>query len=157
MITFVSEIPMVRESSVKTRTCTPQDVVDTCKDIRDSSQEMFLVLDLDSKHYLIERRMISLGIANASLVHPREVFRGAIANGASFIICVHNHPSGDPTPSDEDLKISRQLVGAGKIIGIRVLDSVIVGRKSDDHRDMISLLDDGLVDFLVKTKRRRLK
>ena len=146
MITFMSEIPMVRESSGQ-QTRTPQDVVDTCKDIRDSSQEMFLVLDLDSKNCLIKRRPVSLGIANASLVHPREVFRGAIANGAISIICVHNHPSGDPTPSVEDLKISRQLVGAGKIIGIRVLDSVIVGRKSDDHQDMISLRDDGLADF----------
>ena len=146
MITFVSEIPMVRESSGQ-QTRTPQDVVDTCKDIRDSSQEMFLVLDLDSKNCLIERRLVSLGIANASLVHPREVFRGAIANGAISIICVHNHPSGDPTPSVEDLRTSRQLVDAGKIIGIRVLDSVIVGRKSDDHQDMISLRDDGLADF----------
>ena len=146
MITFVSEIPMVRESSGQ-QTRTPQDVVDTCKDIRDSSQEMFLVLDLDSKNCLIERRPVSLGIANASLVHPREVFRGAIANGAISIICVHNHPSGDPTPSVEDLRTSRQLVDAGKIIGIRVLDGVIVGRKSDDHRDMISLRDDGLADF----------
>ena len=146
MITFVSEIPMVRESSGQ-QTRTPQDVVDTCKDIRDSSQEMFLVLDLDSKNCLIERRPVSLGIANASLVHPREVFRGAIANGAISIICVHNHPSGDPTPSVEDLRTSRQLVDAGKIIGIRVLDSVIVGRKSDDHQDMISLRDDGLADF----------
>ena len=146
MITFVSEIPMVRESSGQ-QTRTPQDVVDTCKDIRDSSQEMFLVLDLDSKNCLIKRRPVSLGIANASLVHPREVFRGAIANGAISIICVHNHPSGDPTPSVEDLRTSRQLVDAGKIIGIRVLDSVIVGRKSDDHQDMISLRDDGLADF----------
>ena len=66
---------------------------------------------------------------NASIVHPREVFKAAILNNASRIICLHNHPSGDPEPSKEDIEITRRLVEAGEIIGIEVLDHVIIGEQ----------------------------
>jgi len=68
-----------------------------------------------------------MGSLNASLVHPREVFRSAIKRGSASIICIHNHPSGDPTPSREDLLLTNRLVEAGNIIGIEVLDHLIIG------------------------------
>jgi DNA repair protein RadC len=77
---------------------------------------------------MINRHLVSLGIADASLVHCREVFRPAIHDGAMNILVAHNHPSGDPTPSSEDVQITRKLVDAGRIIGIELLDHVIIGR-----------------------------
>ena len=76
----------------------------------------------------------------ASLVHPREVFRPAVVAGAAAILCVHNHPSGDPTPSCEDLRITQRLVETGKIVGIPVLDHVIIGRDS-----YFSFADEGIL------------
>ncbi|MEI6152773.1 MAG: JAB domain-containing protein, partial [Deltaproteobacteria bacterium] len=73
---------------------------------------------------------ISVGTLNASLVHPREAFKEAIKRSASSVIIAHNHPSGDPEPSEEDLKITRRLIDAGKIIGIEVLDHIIIGKNS---------------------------
>jgi DNA repair protein RadC len=82
--------------------------------------------------------------AGSGLVHPREVFRAAILDGAGAIILAHNHPSGDPTPSSEDIRITRQLVEAGKILDIEVLDHVVVGR---GERPFLSLRESGLVSF----------
>ena len=85
-------------------------------------------------------RNISMGSLNASIVHPREVFRAAIKRSSASIICVHNHPSGDPTPSPEDIQLTHRLVEAGTIIGIEVLDHVIIG----DQR-FISLKEQGFM------------
>ena len=86
--------------------------------------------------------------ADASLVHPREVFRGAIRNGACSVILAHNHPSGDCTPSAEDIRITKNLVEAGKIIDIKVMDHVVIGRKTElTTVDHVSLRESGLVDF----------
>jgi DNA repair protein RadC len=87
---------------------------------------------------------------DASLVAPREVFRGAVADSAAAIVCAHNHPSGDPTPSAEDVRITRQLVEAGRILGIRVLDHVVIGRPDatgPGAPGFLSLRESGLVTF----------
>jgi len=89
-------------------------------------KEHFVVVLLDTKNNLIDIRDISIGILNASLVHPREVFGPAIRNVANGIIVVHNHPSGDVNPSTEDDELTRQLIEAGKILGIHLLDHMIV-------------------------------
>jgi len=90
-------------------------------------QEEFLIAILDTKHYVRRVVRITRGTLDASLVHPREVFRPAIADCASSILLIHNHPSGDPTPSREDYSVTEQLKKVGEVVGIRVLDHVIVG------------------------------
>ncbi len=94
--------------------------------------EKFWVLCLNRKNRLLKRVEISSGTASNSLVHPREVFREAIREGALAIIGVHNHPSGDPTPSAADLSVTRQLREAAKTIGIELIDHVIIGQKNRD-------------------------
>lgn len=94
---------------------------------RDRTKEYFLILLLDGKNRIIREEQVSEGSLNQSIVHPREVFNPAIRESAAAIILVHNHPSGDPTPSREDLDISKRLKDAGDILGIRVLDHIIVG------------------------------
>ena len=96
--------------------------------LKDEKQEHFYVLMLDTKNKLIgEPVLVTKGILDASIVHPREVFKQAIKNSAAKIILVHNHPSGDPSPSREDLEITEKLIQVGDEIGIKVLDSVIIG------------------------------
>ena len=97
--------------------------------LKDEKQEHFFVLMLDTKNNIIGEQLISKGILDASIIHPREVFKPAIKNSASKIILVHNHPSGDSQPSGEDLEITEKIVGAGKEIDIKVLDHVIVSRE----------------------------
>lgn len=91
-------------------------------------REVFLVLQLNVKNDVIAEEIVSQGTINSSIVHPREVFQTAIKNGAAAIIVTHNHPSGDPSPSDEDIQVTKRLVETGKIIGIPLLDHVIIGR-----------------------------
>ncbi len=98
--------------------------------LRDEKQEKFTVVLLDSKNRLIKEEVISLGTLNYSVVHPREVFRPAIRESAASVIFVHNHPSGDPSPSKEDMQLTERLVKAGKLLGIRVLDHIIIGEGS---------------------------
>lgn len=95
--------------------------------LRDLDQEEFHTLLLNAQHRVIREVLVTRGILDASLVHPREVFRPAVAAGAAAVILVHNHPSGDPSPSTEDRAVTRQIAGAGRILGIPVLDHVIVG------------------------------
>jgi DNA repair protein RadC len=95
--------------------------------LRDLPQEEFHALLLNTRHRVIREVAITRGILDASLVHPREVFRLAVVEGAAGVILVHNHPSGDPTPSAEDRAVTRQLAEAGRALGIPVLDHVIVG------------------------------
>ena len=96
--------------------------------LEDVPVEEFHVAILDAQHRLDRDVLITRGILNSSLVHPREVFREAIAERASAVILVHNHPSGDPTPSPDDRVVTAQLVAAGKLLDIPVHDHVIVGR-----------------------------
>ena len=94
--------------------------------------EKFWVLCLNRKNRLLKRVEITSGTANAALAHPREVFRAAIRESASAVVCVHNHPSGDPAPSAADVQITRQLRDAAKAVDIALLDHVIVGRTGAD-------------------------
>ena len=93
-------------------------------------QEQFIVLYLDAKHRLISDETITKGILNASLIHPREVFHGALKHLAHSIIVLHNHPSGDPAPSTEDLEITKRLQKTGEIMGMALLDHIIIGKDS---------------------------
>jgi len=96
----------------------------------DGKQEQFHIVTLDTQHGPIANHLITVGTLDASLVHPREVFRPAIRDAASAILLVHNHPSGDPTPSSEDRSVTRKLKEVGELIGIRVLDHIIVAREN---------------------------
>ncbi|MBI5181995.1 MAG: DNA repair protein RadC [Nitrospirae bacterium] len=119
----------------------PKDVADHYIPLmRDMKKEVFKAALMNGANRLIKDITISEGILNASLVHPREVFREAVLEPTSGIILIHNHPSGDVKPSEEDIKITRQLVEAGKIFGIKILDHVIIAR--DNH---ISLADTGII------------
>ena len=88
------------------------------------------VLLLDTKHRLLRTTRVSVGTLDASVVHPREVFRAAVAAGAAAIVLFHNHPSGDPAPSDDDVALTKRLIRAGDLMGIVVLDHVIVAENS---------------------------
>jgi DNA repair protein RadC len=94
-----------------------------------SDREGFAVIHLSTRHAVISSEVVSIGSLNASIVHPREVFKGAILANACAVILAHNHPSGDCEPSDEDRTITRRLVQAGEILGIAVLDHVIIGAR----------------------------
>lgn len=96
--------------------------------IKDMKKEHFMLMILNTRNKIVRIENISVGTLNASLVHPREVFNKAIAHAASSVVIAHNHPSGDPEPSEEDLKITRRLIEAGKILGIEVLDHIIIGK-----------------------------
>ena len=107
----------------------PEDVYDVCPALRTRRVEEFCVLLLNARHEVQRRVMVSRGSLNASIVHPREVFRPAILDSAASVVLVHNHPSGDPEPSDEDLAITRRLVQVGELLGIAVLDHVIIAKR----------------------------
>jgi len=107
----------------------PEDVWKELKDIRDHKKEHFIIFFLDSRNQEIKREVVSIGSLNASLVHPREVFEPAVKNLAAQVILAHNHPSGDTEPSEDDLALNKRLEGAGKILGIEVVDHIIVGQK----------------------------
>lgn len=110
------------------------------EDMRFLSQEHFVCLYLNTKNQVLNKQTIFIGSLNASIVHPREVFKEAFRRSAASIICVHNHPSGDPTPSREDIEVTKRLVECGKIIGIDLLDHLIIGDKK-----FISLKEKGYV------------
>jgi len=124
----------------------PEAAANEAREIAGSDTECMVVLCLNAKNGMLASEIISTGIVDASLVHPREVFRSAIMRNSSAIILVHNHPSGDTTPSAEDIRITRQVVDAGKIIGIGVLDHMIVGMR-DGKLESTSIREMGLVDF----------
>lgn len=116
------------------------------EEMRDLDREEFRVLLLNTKNALIRTAIISRGSLNASIVEPREVFKDAIAASAAGVILVHNHPSGDPTPSSEDINITRRLVKAGELLNITVLDHVILGHRATGRtQDYSSLKELGLM------------
>lgn len=99
------------------------------KESYDLDKEHFSVIMVDTKNKVIGINLVSMGTVNQTLVHPREVFRPAVMASANSVFVCHNHPSGDPTPSREDITITKRLVEAGKMLGITVLDHVILGDK----------------------------
>lgn len=126
-------VQLVRESTL---TCdcqpeaitSPQAVADVVMEhLRYQDREHFIILLLDTKNRIIGINTVSIGTLNASIVHPREVFKPALIMGANSIILIHNHPSGDPSPSSEDMDVTKRLVEAGNILGIAVRDHIIIG------------------------------
>ncbi|MGJ0845007.1 MULTISPECIES: RadC family protein [Clostridium] len=122
---------MVKESSFlyeNRRVNSSVDAIELFKRfLNESDREQFLVCCMDIKNQPTSINVVSIGTLNSSLVHPREVFKVAILANSASIIVAHNHPSGDPTPSEEDINITIRLKEAGKIIGIDILDHVIIG------------------------------
>lgn len=98
--------------------------------IKDKAKEHFKLILLNARNKIIGVSTVSIGSLNASIVHPREVFKDAIKHNANSVILVHNHPSGDPEPSEDDLTITKRLIEAGKILGIEVVDHVIIAKNS---------------------------
>lgn len=119
------------EEEPAVRITAPEDVlaIPEVRDLKTKKQEHFLVLTLNGASEMIRALTITMGLLNHSLVHPREVFAEAIADRAASIICIHNHPSGNLDPSQQDIAITRQLVSAGEILGIQVLDHLIISKQ----------------------------
>ena len=105
---------------------TPKDVVAQLTELRHNKREHFVVLYLNARNQLVHKETISMGTLNANLVHPREVFEPALKHSAAGIMVAHNHPSGDPKPSEDDLEITKRLAEAGKMMGVELLDHVII-------------------------------
>lgn len=124
---------------------TPERIADLLReDVRAYEVEHFLVLLLNTRRRLIRMERISQGTLDAIHVHAREVFKHAISANAAAIVLVHNHPSGDPTPSEADIKVTRDLIRAGQLLKIEVLDHVILGRRTTEReRDFASLRELG--------------
>ncbi len=125
----------------KRKICSPKDVYALMyPKMREQKKEKFITLYLDTKNQILKEETISIGSLNASIVHPREVFKGALELSSASIIMIHNHPSGDPSPSREDIMVTEKLVDGGKLLGIDVLDHIII----DDGR-YTSLKDEGFI------------
>jgi DNA repair protein RadC len=105
----------------------PAAVYQACEHIKDLSQEHLILFTLNARHRVIGCHTVSIGTATASLVHPREVFRPALADNAAAVILAHNHPSGDTTPSPADRDVTQMIGKAGTLLGIELLDHLIVG------------------------------
>lgn len=119
----------------------PRDAADLLiEQLRYLQKEHFVCLFLNTKNHIISQETLSMGSLNASIVHPREVFRAAIKCSSASVIFAHNHPSGDPAPSPEDVALTKRLVEAGKIIGIEVLDHLVIG-----DMKFVSLKEQGLM------------
>jgi DNA repair protein RadC len=149
-VTLVAAFALARKMSEETRRESP--VLDTPEavaalmreDIRLREVETFQVLLLNTRRRLIKVEKIADGTLDTILVHPREVFRPAIDAGAAAIVLLHNHPSGDATPSEADIKVTRDLIRAGQLLKIEVLDHVILGRKTAERaKDYTSLRELG--------------
>jgi len=124
----------VKEEIVAHKISRPEDALPLLHGISNKKQEYFICITMNGAGEVIGNRIITVGLLNHSLVHPREVFADAITDRAASIICVHNHPSGTLEPSPQDLEVTRQLTEAGAILGIRLLDHLIVTK--DGHLSM---------------------
>lgn len=106
----------------------PQDVADyMMEEMRHLKQEHFVALYLNTKNAVLHKKTLFIGSLNASLVHPREVFKEALRYSSASLVCLHNHPSGHPEPSQEDIDVTKRLVSTGKMLGVELLDHVIIG------------------------------
>ncbi|MCM3611374.1 DNA repair protein RadC [Planococcus sp. MERTA32b] len=128
-----------KQTDVKFTIRSPKDAASfLMADMTSLKQEHFVVLFLNIKNQVLHRQTIFVGSLNASIVHPREIFREAVRRSAASIVCAHNHPSGNPAPSPEDIAVTKRLMEAGSIVGIELLDHIIIG----DHQ-FISLNEKG--------------
>ncbi len=120
--------------------CSSRQVFDALADLASLETEAFLCFHLDARNVIKALQVVSIGSMTSSLAHPREVFRGAVLNGAVAVIAAHNHPSGDPSPSADDVQLTHRLEEVGKLLGIRLLDHLLIGRDS-----YFSFADQGLI------------
>lgn len=111
----------------KTRYTAPEQIFAAFRFMMNETKEHFITLHLDGKNRINCLDVVSIGSLNQSIVHPREVFKTALLSSAAALILIHQHPTGDPTPSREDIEITRRLKEAGEIIGVKILDHIIVG------------------------------
>lgn len=118
----------------------PVDALPLLEEIRDQRREHFLCLYLNARNQVIFKEVVSIGSLSASIVHPREVFQAAITHSAASVVLAHNHPSGDVSPSRDDIELTRRLVRAGEIMGIDVLDHIIMAAE-----DFLSMKERGLM------------
>jgi DNA repair protein RadC len=118
----------------------PSETIPFLNNIKLQKKEHFLCLYLNARHQVVHTEVVSVGSLSASIVHPREVFLPAISHSSASIILSHNHPSGDPSPSKEDIELTKRLIQAGEIIGIEILDHIILGSS-----EFISLKEKGLM------------
>ena len=150
----VKTIELIAAIELGKRICIEKEKIDICtynKSIiiyennkylfKNKKQEYFYCLYLDNKNKLIERKLLFMGTINRSIVHPREIFKEAYLTSASGIICIHNHPSGDITPSMEDIYLTKSLISIGKIQGINIIDHIIIGENNyysfyDQEKDL---------------------
>lgn len=134
----------------------PRDVAVLLRDeARTHETEVLWLLMLDARNALARPpHVVSTGIINGTLVHPREIFKEAIRHSANAIIIAHNHPSGDPSPSADDLRVTEQVIESGRIVGIDVLDHVVIGRETNTSDDSwwLSIREAGLVNFIPPTR-----
>lgn len=146
-LSFNLSLPIAREA--KGNECrTPEEAAREFHEIAASAQECFCVLTLNTKYKVIDRHLVSIGTLDACLVHPREVFRAAVLDSAAALVLVHNHPSGDPTPSREDLKLTRLMIDAGRVMNIEILDHIIIGRpNAHNAAGYLSIRESGMVAF----------
>lgn len=127
------KVMMIGETKEIKPIISADDVYKVMKFIAKEDREYFYVLHLNANNRIIGKELVSVGTLTNNLVHPREVFKAAILNNSVSIICVHNHPSGDATPSPEDIAITDKLVQAGRLLGIPVLDHVIITSEGFEH------------------------
>lgn len=111
----------------KIRITSPEQIWEMFSYLRRETKEYFIAAHVDGKNRIVCIDQISVGSLNQSIVHPRETFKSALLSSAAAIILIHNHPTGDPTPSREDMEITRRLKDAGELLGIKVLDHIIIG------------------------------
>ena len=141
----VVSIKMVKENEFKCyrkKISTPNDCYDLISNfLKDMDREYFIVVTVDTKNIVTSININSIGNLNSSIVHPREVFKTAILSNSASVIVAHNHPSGDTTPSDEDIAVTRRLKESGSILGIQLLDHIIVG----EDGEYISLRKKGFI------------
>jgi len=135
--------PLCQSPYISTRNrliLTMKDVLSCVEHFRDKKQEYFICLSLDSSQRLIAQRIVTIGLLDSTLVHPREVFAGPLTDRAASIVIVHNHPSGVADPSDEDIKTTQQLVAASLILKIPLRDHVVISEKKHFSFRVHSLL-----------------
>ena len=130
----------IRPEGLKIKT--PADILPILSRYVDKKQEHFIVVSVNGAHEVIATRCVSVGLLDSTLIHPREVFADAIVDRAGAVILAHNHPSGSLEVSEQDLTTTRKLIEAGKIIGIKILDHIVLSK-----RGYVSLMEEGLVAF----------
>jgi DNA repair protein RadC len=123
-VSLVREVPCPSETLSSSEAVAKSEIVE--RELKHCDREKFICLHLNTKNRLISYEVVSIGSINVSIVHPREVFKGALLSNATSVIFLHNHPSGDPNPSQEDKLLTERLSQAGKILGIAVLDHLII-------------------------------